>query len=158
VKTRIGAVGLVVLLAVLSGCASRSPLVVDQPIGPLDANAVPAGNGTLVVYSGQESFNGDPEYMVHTAYTILDPAGAVVRKVDNRGRVADREPSHVSLPAGRYQVLAEDAGVGVVSLTADIQAGRRTVIDLNEEELPPRAKGEQWVRLPSGRIVGAKSQ
>lgn len=157
-KTCVGAMSVVALLAVASGCASRPPLVVDQPIGPLDANAVSAGNGTLVVYSGQESFDGDPEYLVHTPYTILDPAGAVVRRVDNRGHVADREPSQVSLPAGRYKVLAEDAGVGMVSLTADIQASRRTVIDLNEEELPPRAQGEQWVRLPSGQIVGAKSQ
>lgn len=157
-KTYVGALSFAVVLAVLTGCASRSPVVVDQPIGPLDANPLPAGTGTLVVYSGQESFNGDPEYLVHTAYTVLDPAGAVIRKVDNRGRVADREPSQVPLPAGRYKVLAQDSYYGVVALTADIQEGRRTIIDLNEEEFAPRAQGEQWVRLPSGQIVGAKSQ
>ena len=48
--------------------------------------------------------------------------------------------------------------VPFASLTADIEAGRRTAIDLNEEQLPPRAQGGQWVRVPSGQIVGAKSQ
>jgi hypothetical protein len=158
VKICAGAFSFIVAVAVLSGCASRPPRVIDQPIGPLDANASSAGNGTLVVYSGQESFNGDPEYLVHTSYTILDPAGAVLRKVDNRGPVADRDPSQVLLPAGRYKVLAEDSYYGVVSLMADIQAGRKTVIDLNEEQFPPRARGDQWVRLPSGQIVGAKSR
>lgn len=156
-KSCVGALSFAVVIAVLSGCASRPPLVIDQPIGPLD-DAASAGTGTLVVYSGQESFNGDPEYLVHTAYTILDPAGAIVRKVDNRGRIADREPSQVPLPAGRYKVLAQDSYYGVVALTADIQAGRKTIIDLNEEEFAPSARGEQWVRLPSGQIVGAKSQ
>ena len=157
-KTCVGALSFAVFFAAISGCASRPPLVIDQPIGPLDANALPPGAGTLVVYSGQESFDGDSDHLVHTAYTILDPAGAVVRKVANRDRVVDREPSQVSLPAGRYKVLAQDSYYGVVSLTADVQAGRKTVIDLNEEELAPRAGGEQWVRLPSGQIVGTKSQ
>jgi hypothetical protein len=142
-----------------SGCASIPPLLVDQPIGPLYPVATRSNHGTLVVYSETRMFSGDPDYLVHTGYAILTPEGGLIQQVDNHGNVLSREPTEVSLPAGRYKVLARESRHGTVSLTAVIQVGLRTVIDLNREVLPERTdKSEGWVRLSTGQIVGSKSE
>jgi hypothetical protein len=45
-----------------------------------------------------------------------------------------------------------------------MQPGRETVIDLNEDVLPARtartsnAEGDDWVRLPSGQIIGSTAR
>jgi hypothetical protein len=144
-------------VAALVGCASTASLVIDQPIGPADRGALPRDSGTLVVYSMREFINGDQDELVHSEYSVHALDGTLVRRVNNRG-LSDREPATVPLPAGRYKVLAMNYRYGRVSLTADIQAGLQTVIDLARETLPERASGEQWVRLPSGQIVGTRSE
>src|SRR4051812_10342206 len=78
---RIPALAAVALI--LSACGATQPLVIDQPIGPYNEPARISNAGTLVVYSDTESLNGDPEYLVHTNYTVLTSEGALVRKVDN---------------------------------------------------------------------------
>jgi hypothetical protein len=119
-------------LAVAAGCAPVKPLIIQQAIGPFDAAV-----------------------LVHSAYNVLTPEGTVVQEVPNHGTLADREPTPVSLPAGKYKVVARESHYGTVSLLAVIEAGRKTVIDLNEEVVPSRSTREQnWVRLPSGQVVG----
>ena len=150
---------------VLSACVTtRPPLVIDQPIGPYGAPARPANVGTLVVYSDTESLNGDSEYLVHTNYTVLTIDGALVRKVDNHNSTVDIHPTPISLPAGRYQIIARNLRYGDVSLVAVIEPGRETIVDLNEDVLPARtaraadAQSDNWVRLPSGQIIGTKAR
>jgi len=156
---RIPALAAVALI--LSACATP-PLVVDQPIGPYEP-ARPSNLGTLIVYSDTESLNGDPEYLVHTNYTVLTSEGALVLEVDNHNSTVDIHPTPIALPAGRYKVIAKNQRYGDVSLVAVIQPGRETVIDLNEDMLPVRsaragnAEADDWVRLPSGQIIGSKA-
>jgi hypothetical protein len=147
----------VLACALIGGCAPTAPLIIEQPIGPYEPKAVPPDYGVLVVYSELEPRDGDPDYLVHSAYTIKTLEGTLVRQVDNHNGVLDRDPTPVSLPEGRYRVLAR-SDYGDLSLVAVIQPGRRTVIDLNEEVLPTRdSQNQSWVRLPSGQIVGARS-
>jgi hypothetical protein len=147
-----------VSIAAVAGCAPVAPLVIEQPIGPYEP-PVPAANlGTLVVYSDTEYASADREYPVHTPYTVLTPEGQVVREVENRLGAVDKEPTPVALPAGRYRVVARDDQYGRIDLLAVVEAGRKTVVDLNEDFLPPRTtRGDQWVRLPSGQIIGTRS-
>jgi len=94
---------------ILSACATPPPLVIDQPIGPYNEPARPSNLGTLIVYSLVESLSGDPEYLVHTNYTVLTSDGALVRKVDNHNSTVDIHPTPIPLPAGRYKVIAKKA-------------------------------------------------
>jgi hypothetical protein len=152
---RLVAVPVIAAFLALTACAPVKPLVVAQAIGPFEGPVPTPWNGTLVVYSELESLNGDPEYLVHSAYKILTPEGTLVREVPNHDTVADREPTPVWLPPGKYKVVARESYHGTVSLLAVIDAGRKTVIDLNEEVVPSRSSRDQnWVRLPSGQIVG----
>jgi hypothetical protein len=149
---------IVATLLAASACAPISPLVIEQPIGPFDPDAPPAHHGSLVVYTETEPFNGDPDYLVRTGYTVLTSENAIVQQVDNRGNAPSRDPTVLSLPAGRYKIVASASRSGPVLLSAVIGAGRTTVIDLNEEVLPVRTtQGGNWVRLPSGQIIGAVS-
>ena len=144
--------------ALFMACAPVRPLVIDQPIGPYDPDVRRVRHGTLVVYTETQPFEGDSDYPVHSAYSVSTPEGVVVKEIPNHSHYLDREPTPVSLPVGQYSVAARGARHGPVSLVAVIQAGHTTVIDLNEEVFPVRtAQGEQWVRLPSGQIIGSKS-
>lgn len=149
---------------IFSACATPPPLVIDQPIGPYNELARSSNVGTLLVYSDTESLNGDPEYLVHTNYTVLTSEGALVCKIDNHNSTVDIHPTPISLPAGRYKVIAKNLRYGDVSLVAVIQPGRETIIDLNEDVLPARtaragnAEADDWVRLPSGQIIGSKAR
>ena len=148
----------------LSACATPPPLVIDQPIGPYNEPARPLNLGTLIVYSDVENLSGDLDYLVHTNYTVLTSDGALVRKVDNHNSTVDIHPTPISLPAGRYKVIAKNVRHGDISLVAVIQPGRETVIDLNEDVLSSRtaragnAEEDDWVRLPSGQIIGSKAR
>jgi hypothetical protein len=148
---------LVASALVITGCAPVRPLVIDQAIGPYDPDVRRSRHGTLVVYTETQPFDGDSDYQVHSAYSVLTPEGVVVKEVANHTHYLDREPTAVPLPVGQYRVVASGTRHGPVSLSAVVQAGRTTVIDLNEEVFPVRtAPGEQWVRLPSGQIIGSK--
>lgn len=155
---------LAAVVLILSACATPPPLVIDQPIGPYNEPARSSNVGTLLVYSDTQSLNGDPEYRVHTNYTVLTSEGALVRKVDNHNSTVDIHPTPISLPSGRYKVIAKNLRYGDVSLVAVIQPGRETVVDLNEDVLPARTtrsgngEADDWVRLPSGQIIGSKAR
>jgi hypothetical protein len=142
-----------------AGCAPVQTLVIGQAIGPYDPDVRRARQGTLVVYTETQPFDGDSDYPVHSAYSVLTPEGIVVKEVPNHRHYLDREPTPVTLPVGQYNVATrKGARHGPMLLVAVIQAGLTTVIDLNEEVFPVRtAQGEQWVRLPSGQIIGSKS-
>src|SRR4051812_18823706 len=93
---------------ILSACATPPPLIIDQPIGPYNEPAPPSNAGTLIVYSDTESLNGDPEDLVHTNYAVLTSEGALARKVENPNGTVDTHPPPISLPAGRYKVIAKN--------------------------------------------------
>jgi hypothetical protein len=148
--------GLVVVT--LLGCASSPPLVIGHPIGPVYTDTAPSDSGTLVVYSMREARNGEQDDLIYSEYRILDLDGGLIRQVENRDRLSHREPATVELPEGRYTVHALNYRYGRVSLTADIKAGLKTIIDLTGESQQSRVPGGRWVRLPSGQIVGARAE
>ena len=151
----------VILLVTLlsAGCVQTQPLLIDEPIGPSHHSATRSGHGALVVYSETRPFSGDPDYLIHTGYTLLTPQGALIQLVDNHSGIQRREPTEVTLPVGRYSVLARDARYGTIRLIAIIEPGRTTVIDLNGELLSePDKESDRWVRLPTGRIIGLRSE
>ena len=113
------------------------------------------GTGDLIVYSATYAPTLEQsEYTAHTNYTIATPDDKVIQRVANAtGSFASR-PARVSLPPGQYHVRAQYARGGFVVVTAVIEPGKTTVLDLNDEPLPEGSHGVKEVRLPDGKVVG----
>jgi hypothetical protein len=151
------------LAAAFTGCASRSTVVVTQPVGPGLAPPHPRPThqqGQLVVYSAFETV--DPvssDFPTHAAYEIEDSHGHLVRRVDNRSGPFYQSPAAVSLPAGEYEIKALATNRGLVTVPVIIQANETTTLDLDGTHFPqhkPTGAG-QWVRLPTGEVIGMRS-
>lgn len=153
------------LAAAFVGCASDSSVVVDQPVGP--DLAPPRGNvnqnnkdGSLIVYSALES--ADPissDYPTHAGYAIYDESGKLIRQVDNRSGPFYQSPETVSLPPGKYKVKARATNHGLVTVSVIVKENETTVLDLDSSHFrqhKPTGAG-QWVRLPSGEVIGMRS-
>jgi hypothetical protein len=117
------------------------------------------GNGQLVVYSALEDVDpGSSRFPTHAAYNIYDADGKLVRHVDNRSGSFYENPATVPLPAGKYQVKARATNHGVVSVPVAIVEGETTTLDLDASHFnqhKPTGAG-QWVRLPSGEVIGMR--
>lgn len=152
--------------AAFAGCASKPSVVVDQPVGPdLAPPRIHADqdrkDGSLVVYSALEAANPiSSDYPTHAGYAIYDENGKLVRHVVNRSGPFDQSPEAVSLPPGEYQVKARATNHGLVTVSVIIKENETTVLDLDKSHFPqhkPTGAG-QWVRLPSGEVIGMRSQ
>jgi len=120
----------IIALLLAQGCASLPQVVLEEPIGPRDLTGSKSGAGTLVVYTRFEPMNGDPE-----------------------------SPVPLALPAGRYRVLADGPMYQPVSVLVVIQPKDQTIVDLTGEVFPQRpASVGDWVRLPSGAVVGPRAR
>ena len=148
--------------AVVAGCGTfRSGLVLD-PVGPAPGEPEPGGstNGVLVVYSAYDgSANSDQRDAyrpVHSDYRILTANGAGPRVVHNDSGTILQEPARVSLPEGRYQVVARANGYGTVTVPVVIEGRRTTVVHLAGGSWPNMAAVSRTnvVRSPDGGIVG----
>jgi hypothetical protein len=154
---------IILAAAALAGCATRSPMVVDQPVGPDLAppkvNFI-AGNGQLVVYSALEAANPiNSDFPTHAGYEIDDADGKLVRHVDNRGGSFYQMPAAVSLPPGKYVVKAPATNYGLVTVPVVIKENETTTLDLEATHFrqhKPTGAG-QWVRLPTGEVIGMRS-
>jgi hypothetical protein len=159
-----------VALATLLACASEARLALPA-VGPdAAAQAVEKDRdllhgdvtvGTLVVYSDAlpvAKHRSPPQYS-HTGYVIRKASGELVAHVDNRLSEAASEPDQVRLPPGLYEVSARCAGVGTVLVPVVIAPGRRTDVFLDQDGMPARQSKalEDPVRLPDGRVVGARA-
>jgi len=148
-----------------AACATEQRLALPA-VGPDAAAAASAKeadalHGTLVVYSDAlpvAKHRSPPEYS-HTGYVIRKASGELVAHVDNRLTEAAPDPEEVRLPAGLYQVSARCAKVGTVLVPVVIAPGRRTDVFLDEEGMPraQSTKLDDPVRLPDGRVVGARA-
>jgi hypothetical protein len=153
------------LAAAFAGCASDPATVVDNPVGPDLAPPrinVDHGDkhGSLVVYSALEAVNpANSDFPTHAGYTIYDESGKFLQRVDNRSGAFDQSPVAVSLPPGEYQVKARATNHGIVTVSVVIKENESTILDLDKSHFPqhkPTGAG-QWVRLPSGEVIGMRS-
>jgi hypothetical protein len=156
---------LCVVLGLAAGCAAAPPLVLHEPVGPAPRVSSSNTAGRLVVYSATRVTIADQsEYPVHTGYTIYDPRGALIQRVDNTAGLFSKDPVAVSLPQGEYRVKALAVGSGYVVVPVVIVARQTTVVDLDGTALPQGRDataaandGGAWVRLPDGHVVGSQA-
>ncbi len=164
-KTYFKLVVSIALGALLAGCAGMRSGVVLDPVGPTPASPAQAnsGSGTLIVYSAYQvnaNFNySDPNRRVHSDYKILDQDGKLVTRVHNATEDILKSAVQVTLPAGKYSVVARSNGYGIVTVPVIIEAGRETILHLEGGYKWPdenEFNDANAVRLPDGEIVGWK--
>lgn len=123
--------GLVVVVALLSGCAAAK-----HPISTTSMATASAGakNGTLLVYSAFEDnadFNArDPNRPEYTDYNLLAADGRRLRRIHNNSGTILQSPVPVSLAPGKYTVVAQANGHGLVTIPVFIQSHQKTVLHL----------------------------
>jgi hypothetical protein len=152
-----------VLAAVwLAGC-STPPVtkVVLEPIGPRLAGPSRGRDGFLRVYSATtDEQSGQIPYKVHTPYWVYTESGGKLRSIPNHVGVTDQAPMTIRLPPGRYQVLAQADGVGLVTAPVVVAAGMLTEVHLTHAgmEVPAGVAESELVRLPTGRVAGYRAR
>jgi hypothetical protein len=145
-----------------SGCAFGPRGMVLEPVGPSPTPvAENNGEGSLVVYTAYDvNFisAGDYEHRRHYSdYKILAEDGKPLRTVHNDIGTNLRQAAHVTLPAGKYRVVANANGYGTVTVPVVIGSNRQTVVHLEGGASWPDMTADSQasaVRLPDGEIVG----
>lgn len=152
--------------AAFGGCTTQSPVILHDPVGPLQPNRTSTDTqGALIVYTATRVSTSDQSlYPVHTAYTICDQGGRIIRHVNNTAGLFGQDPAMVQLPAGEYRVKALAVDAGYVLVPVIIEPHKSTVVDLDGTVLPRNAgpstgsdSGGGWVRLPNGHVVGSQA-
>ncbi|HEY0341072.1 MAG TPA: hypothetical protein VGC34_09725 [Steroidobacteraceae bacterium] len=143
------------MLGALLAASCSTEVTVSDTVGP--ARPLPRGDlGQLVVYSATRVGSGpleDPDYFVHTDYTLIDAAGAK-RAVVNQEGVRGEDVRSLPLAPGRYHVRAAGSQ-GMVVVPVLIVAGRTTMVDLDGSVLGRTdTRTGDWVRLPDGQAIG----
>jgi hypothetical protein len=154
-------VSVVILAAAAAGCVSKPNGLVLDTVGPSEPSQSPAGdNGSLVVYS---AFDPVPHFdsltyrSFYTDYEVFSEQGQLLQTVHNDGGTALEGPRPVSLPPGRYRVVARANGFRKVTVPVVIAAHHITTVHLEGGAAwGSRAQGgsSSLVRLPDGQVVG----
>jgi hypothetical protein len=144
-------------LLLLGGCATNTPRLVLDPVGPPPGLERPgATNGTLVVFT---AFNVDGVHF--SDYKLLSESGTFLKPVRNDSDRAQGFPVSLNLPVGTYRVLAHSNGYGLVAVPVAILGGKVTIVHLDGGgSWPNRAEMIQAgaVRLPDGRVAGWRAE
>ena len=117
-------------------------------------------NGSLVVFSAFDPtphFSALPYRIYYTDYKLVSENGTLLQSVHNDNGTALEGPKTVSLPPGKYRVLARANGYGRVTVPVVIEARRTTTVHLESGmagKIGPSAGPQGLVRFPDGRIVG----
>ena len=142
----------------VSGCASAGSALALAPVGPeAQGRPWPGPDGYLEVFSATRTVDVDfrAYFNPHTDYEIRDTSGKRVRFVPNHASNMDESPDQVTLPPGNYNVVAQSAWCGLVTVPVTIQQGKTTVVHLDGNYWhPPAASANQLVYLPNGEAVG----
>jgi hypothetical protein len=140
-----------------AGCASGPALSSMPSVGPGPRAPAPP-QGYLRVYSVADrvEFGHETFYYPHRNYWVYNAQGKrLVKLVLNHVGVMDQQPATVALPAGSYQVLADDVGYGRLKVPVVVRARRTTVLHLDGGwQPPPQLKGAEVVCLPDGECIG----
>lgn len=151
-------------IPILCGCMG-SPTQLST-VGPDPAGRAWAGaKGGLQVFSATETranelvtvdYHG--YFHPHSGYDVKDESGKTVRFVPNHASIMDEWPEQVALPAGHYNVVAESARCGLVTVPVLIEPGKTTVVHLDGNWWPSsKTTAKQLVCLPNGESVGWSS-
>jgi hypothetical protein len=91
--------------------------------------------GYLTVYSATDQFDdGGVLYYAHSSYSIYTTDGKFFKNVENHISRSDEIPTLVMLPTGSYTIEARSESRGYVRVPTVITAGRRTVVDPDNEQ------------------------
>jgi hypothetical protein len=108
---------LIVICALLAGCAGMNSGLVLDTAGPMPGQAARTGSGpgTLIVYSAGKvnaDFNSrDPNRREHSDYKILNSDEKLLEHVHNVADDIFQGPVSVELPPGKYFVVARSNGL-----------------------------------------------
>jgi len=142
----------------LASCASVSPVILHDTVGPALALANQEQNGSLRVYTATAWMSdGDgPLVLGYTNYKIEAGDDSLVQPVSNGGD----EPARVSLPKGIYVVEAESESSGTVRVPVLIETDKTTEIYLEREKdwKPLGIPSADLVRLPNGQAIGFRAR
>lgn len=150
--------------AVAAGCSSPGPPetpIVLESIGPRGAGPRPAPTGYLRVYTATRDVeSGRLPYQVHTPYWVFDEHGQRIRSVVNHVGDTDQAPMLVTLPPGKYRVVAEAAGYGQVTVPVVLVGGMLTEVHLQRGGMPEwqATPANELVRLPDGSPAGFRAR
>ena len=157
----ISAWGLVAATALLSGCASRRPALVLEPVGPPPPPPFAAGStGALKVFSAFEQgadFNTQLYRRRYTDYEILSAQGKHLQTVRNDNGTSVEAPKQVQLPVGAYNIIARANSYVGVTIPVVIRPNQVTTIHLEGSPAWPNRNqlaASHPVRLPDGEITG----
>jgi hypothetical protein len=88
--------------------------------------------GYLKVYSASDEVrNGDVRYFPHTSYVIYTINGKLFKNVKNHRSTDDEVPELVSLPVGRYTVVARSVRDGYVRMYVVVEEDQQTILHLD---------------------------
>ena len=150
----------------LAGCATqnKSSLTLDT-VGPAPIQAGQtasnSSDGTLLVYSSYSvnaNLNSpDPNRAEYSRYKILTADGNFLKLIHNDTGTVAQAPLPVTLPAGKYRVLARANGYGYVTVPVVVSAQQTTVVHLEGGDVWPDTSAfnqSNAVRLPDDQIIG----
>lgn len=151
--------------ALLAGCTFAQRALVLGPVGPSVAQSQNIDSkGTLVVYSAldvhEPDMSGFGDVQRHSDYKLFTEDGKLLQFVHNHPHHLDEEPAPVRLPAGRYRVVADSNGYGVVTVLVVIEASQTTTVHLEGGGSWPNEAAftkANSVRLPDGQVVGYRA-
>jgi hypothetical protein len=151
---------LIAAMWALAGCTSPRPLMLSEPVGPMEPRSIAVDSvGTLVVYSDREASPQDPaDTAPHSRYMLFSEDGKLLRWVENVSAPDARQPAQIQLPEGKYSIVAMAANVGWVKVDIVVKKSHGTIVDLNKEMIPSAPLvSRNWVRLPNGNPIGPRA-
>ncbi|HXA09516.1 MAG TPA: hypothetical protein VNW28_06005 [Chthoniobacterales bacterium] len=89
--------------------------------------------GSLTVYVTGDEFN-DAWYFPRSVYAIYTIDGKLFKSVESQYSADEEIPDVVALPFGSYLVIARSEKKGYIRRPVVIEAGRRTILDLDLRE------------------------
>jgi hypothetical protein len=126
------------IIPFLTGCVSGPTAL--KSVGPDATSSVePTLQGRLLVYSatqvGEDFIRGS--FVQLTGYEIKDASGKRVAFVPDQDFGAGGSPDPVTLPPGTYNIVAESADYGLVTVPAVVLSGRTTTMHLDRDARTP---------------------
>ena len=154
---------LVGLIGLASGCAFNRHVVLQTAVGPpRPVREISSLEGWLRVYSGFDIAGGgvDSDYSHHSDYKIYSPDGKLLKNVSNKVSAIMEDRATVSLPPGKYKVVAKAAVFATATLSVVIEAGKTTSVHLDGSEPTGgiQTSTNDFVRLPDGLIIGWRAK
>jgi hypothetical protein len=155
-KTRIISLIGAAVIPFLNGCVSGPTAL--KPVGPDATSSVePALQGHLLVYTatqaGEDYIRGN--FLQLTDYEIKNASGERFAFVANQDLRGGGSPDRVTLPAGTYDIVAESADYGLVTVPVVVQSGRTTAVHLDSDaQLPKPYSPKPLVHFSDDEKVG----